>query len=200
MSRNRPFSLMVLCFGGLFALGVANAAEEKAPAAATTPKIPETVKAPKPINIDLGSEGLLSEDVFHVRDDSTVRPSSDHEKVVMNLVYRCNEAIRSNNLAEAESQIKIMTQLLPRQSLTLLRMRAWYALSAGQDIEARQLYRQLLDRASNDENAGINLAILEARAGRVDEAKEILNGLSSRIPDSAQLNTVREAFGLISQQ
>jgi tetratricopeptide (TPR) repeat protein len=205
---HRPFNLIFLFVGWLFAFGAAYAAEEKAPTKeATVPKAPNTAtalpkatEAPKPIHINIGPEELLPKEPLSVHDDSTVRPSTDHELVVMNLVYRCNEAIRSNNLAEAEAQIKIMMQLLPKQSLTLLRMRAWYALSAGQNDEARQLYRQLLDRATNDVNAGINLAILEARAGRVDDAKEILNDLANHTPDSEQLNTIRQAFGLVRQQ
>lgn len=205
-SKNKLLIPIMLFAGGCFFSGAINAAEEKASAAATSKAsdtsvtVPETTNAPKPININMGSGGLLSKDALSVKDDSTVRPATDHEVVVMNLVYRCNEAIRNNNLSEAEAQIKIMTQLLPAQSLTLLRMKAWYALSAGKDDEARQLYRQLLDRVVNDENAGINLAILEARAGRIDEAKQILNSLANHVPDSEQLNTVRQAFGLVRQQ
>jgi|GEM_PF-4489839 Thioredoxin domain-containing protein len=200
MSRklNKPLAPILLFAVGVLMVGGVGAAEKSAATdqQAETQSTPQ-VKMPDPINIGTGSAGLLSKDVLSVRDDTTVRPSTDHELVIMNLVHRCNEAIYNNNFAEAESQIKIMTQLLPDQSLTLLRMRAWYAVSSGDDSEARKLYRQMLDRTTNDENAGINLAILEARAGRVDEAKKILNNLANHHPDSEQLNAVRQAFGLV---
>lgn len=206
-NKNKTSNIILFFIVGLFSLSVANAAEERTAMTASAEKnsdvavtVPETTGAPKPISINMGDSGLLSKEVLSVKDDSTVRPATDHEVVVMNLVYRCNEAIRNNNLVDAEAQIKVMTQLLPSQSLTLLRMKAWYALSAGQEDEARQWYRQLLDRVANDENAGINLAILEARAGRVDEAKKILNSLANHTPDSEQLNTVRQAFGLVRRQ
>jgi len=216
---SQSFKLMALLFGALLFAGAVSAAEEKAAtdktsaktttaatAKATAPKAaeatqPATADAPKPADSDAAaSTEVTPKDSLTVYDASTLRPSSDHEVLIMDLVYRCNEAIRNNNLPEADAQIKIMTQFLPKDSLTLLRMRAWYALAAKQDDEARLLYRQILARVADDENAGINLAILEARAGHVDEAKRILNDLANRNPDSERLTTVRQAFGLIRQK
>ncbi|MDR1530159.1 MAG: tetratricopeptide repeat protein [Burkholderiales bacterium] len=200
-------SFVLLFASNMFAVGVVNAAENTpvspmvtAQSSTEEKKSQEEVAAPTPINISAVPAELLSGDILSVHDGTTVRPSTNYEVLIMDFVYRFNEAIRNNNLIEAESQLRIMKQFLPEQSLTLLRMRAWYALSANQEAEARKLYRQLLDRVANDENAGINLAILEARSGRVDEAKKILNDLANRIPYSEQLNIVRQAFGLVRTQ
>jgi Flp pilus assembly protein TadD len=123
-------------------------------------------------------------------------PQEDREALLMELAHKVVEAIRQKNFALADTRIEAMQRLLPAQSITLMRLRAWYALSCGQENEARLLYRQILNRIGNDENAGINLVILEARAGRKAEAWKILSDLATLLPDSTRLQAVRQAFDL----
>ncbi len=115
--------------------------------------------------------------------------------MLTNIIHEFNESIRSGDFVAAQSKLNVLRALLPEKSLTLLRMRAWYAMSSGGNVEAKKLYRQLLGRITDDENAGINLAILEARDGRMDEALRILSDLSNRGVSSEHLDTVKKAFG-----
>jgi len=61
-------------------------------------------------------------------------------------------------------------QLLPADSLTLLRMRAWAAHAGGDLAQAERLYAAIVDRVPDDRNAGINLALLQAGRGDVAQA------------------------------
>ncbi|GHU31398.1 hypothetical protein AGMMS50256_19800 [Betaproteobacteria bacterium] len=104
-------------------------------------------------------------------------------------------AIRGKDFAAAHAGIGRMEAVAKPESLTLLRLRAWLAFAEERTDEARGYYRQILDRLDGDENAGLNLAILEARAGKRETALNILNRLSARHPDSERVESIRQALG-----
>jgi predicted Zn-dependent protease len=122
-------------------------------------------------------------------------PKETREAQIHELAQKTAEAIRLGDFARAEPWLDALQRFLPAQSLTLLRLRAWHAFASGREEEAGRLYRRILARLGNDENAGINLAILEARAGREEEAARILARLSGRFPDSPRLDAMRQAIG-----
>jgi tetratricopeptide (TPR) repeat protein len=126
----------------------------------------------------------------------SVWPEREEEREVRHLVWLCNEALRNRDLFGARETLETLEQRLPRESLTLLRLRAWYAMSIGEDGKAREFYREILGRIEDDVNSAINLAVLEARAGRAEEARKIILELSGRLPDSVQIQSARQAFGL----
>jgi hypothetical protein len=120
--------------------------------------------------------------------------AQETERLVREQIKRIHEAIADGNLENAALQLEFLRKLLPDESVTLLRMRAWYALSSGQDEEARRLYRQLLHRLGGDENSGVNLVALEARLGRNEEAARILSDLAISLPDSSKIREMKRAF------
>jgi hypothetical protein len=128
--------------------------------------------------------------------DDVVRPEKASEAEIRRLTRKCNEALKNRDFLGAQEALQTLELLLPEKSLTLLRLRAWFAMSSGEDEAARDIYREILDRLFNDANSAINLAVLEARAGRVDEARRIISDFSNRLPDSERLKSVRQAFGL----
>jgi thioredoxin-like negative regulator of GroEL len=69
---------------------------------------------------------------------------------------------------------------------------AWRAVPPGPEERARQVYRQILERIEDDENAGLNLIILAVRAGQKEEAARILADMVRHHPDSPQLDAVRQ--------
>ncbi|MDR1350194.1 MAG: tetratricopeptide repeat protein [Zoogloeaceae bacterium] len=125
---------------------------------------------------------------------STYRMEKARESQIRELVQKIDTATRQGNFTLAETLLGALGRFLPEQSLTMLRMRAWLAVSSGQEETARQTYRQILERIENDENAGINLIILAARAGQEEEAARMLADMVRRHPDSPQLNALRQAF------
>jgi predicted Zn-dependent protease len=118
------------------------------------------------------------------------------EAQIRELVQKVNAAIGRRDFALAEALLDALGRFLPEQSLTMLRMRAWLAISADRNEMAREYYRRILERIGDDENAGINLALLAARAGEKEEAARILADLARRHPDSPHLEGVRQALGL----
>lgn len=95
--------------------------------------------------------------------------------------------------AAAEALARLGRELRP-ESITLLRLRAWHAMAAGDAGQARLLYGEILHRLPGDENAGVNAAILAWDAGRHDDARAIIEGLRVRNPDSELLRHYRQAM------
>lgn len=91
-----------------------------------------------------------------------------------------NTAVAGDDEAGIDDAVARLQALLPPQSLTLLRARAWVAHGGGDYAGAERLYRAILDRVPDDETAGVNLALLDARSGNVAEARTRLGQLASR--------------------
>ncbi|SBV36793.1 conserved exported hypothetical protein [uncultured Stenotrophomonas sp.] len=98
-----------------------------------------------------------------------------------------NAAVAEHDAGTTASAIARLQALLPAQSLTLLRARAWAAHGSGDYAEAELLYRTILDRVPDDEHAGVNLALLDARRGDVDDARARLDRMAARNSRSPQI-------------
>ena len=80
----------------------------------------------------------------------------------------------------------LLARLAP-ESLTLLRMQAWVAHAGNDTARAETLYRRIAERVPEDVNAGVNIALLDARRGDADAARTRLVRLSGRHPRSPQV-------------
>ncbi|MFJ1157215.1 tetratricopeptide repeat protein, partial [Bordetella bronchiseptica] len=101
----------------------------------------------------------------------------------------------AGDLGTARRQLDSLRAALPGESLTLLRRQAWLHMYGGNDRAAAESYRALLARLPNDENAGLNLAIIEARQGRVADARALLERLRQQHPDSRGVRALQEQIG-----
>lgn len=107
-------------------------------------------------------------------------------------VSRFYQALHDDDRAEGARQLTQLSERLPATSLTLLRARAWFALTGDDDAQAQALYRQLLQRLPHDTNASLNLAIIELRQGEQAAGYQRLRALRSRLGDSEP--TLRRAI------
>ena len=109
------------------------------------------------------------------------------ERAVQRRVAIFTEAMQREDFASASKDLDTLAAQLPPHSLTLLRLRAWHALATANEARARDLYEQILGRVGDDENAAINLAVLDARDGHIERARERLKRLLARNPASASV-------------
>lgn len=123
-----------------------------------------------------------------VRNAAAARAADDpgnEAQTVRAAMARLNAAIGDHDAPATDAALGELQRLLPAQSLPLLRARAWAAHARGDAEQAGQLYRAILERVPEDEYAGINLALLDARQGRLDQAQERLARLAARNSRSA---------------
>lgn len=95
--------------------------------------------------------------------------------------------------------LRALSGTLRPDSLTLLRMQAWVAHGDGDLGEAERLYRTIADRVPDDQNAAVNLALLQARHGDIEAARARLQALATRKPASAQVAQALAEIGVQAQ-
>lgn len=127
--------------------------------------------------------------------DKPARAGAANANAVAAMAEAFDRAAAAGDLGTARRQLDSLRAALPGESLTLLRRQAWLHMYGGNDRAAAESYRALLARLPNDENAGLNLAIIEARQGRVADARALLERLRQQHPDSRGVRALQEQIG-----
>ena len=82
----------------------------------------------------------------------------------------------------------------------LLRAQAWFDLRAGRDAAAADGYRGILERMPGDEEAAVNLASIQARQQKPEEARATLDAAARVHPDSNALRAALAQFTPAARQ
>lgn len=112
-------------------------------------------------------------------------PAADTSARIPDALASLQRAVAQGDAAAIEQQLQALRQLLPADSLTLLRNEAWVAHNRGDLVTAEDRYRQILSRVPEDTQAGVNLALLEAGRGQTDVAQGRLLRLAAENGDSS---------------
>ncbi|GEM_PF-583728 len=145
------------------------------PAPARIANVVQIQEEPQPINIKVERRGEGSRSVASTQDDQSVQAA----------IASIEAAIADGDAARTRQALAELESLLPSSSLTLLRMQAWVAHRDGDMASAEQLYRRIAERVPDDENAGVNIALLSAGRGDIDDARLRLTRLAGRHTRSA---------------
>lgn len=103
-------------------------------------------------------------------------------------------AMRGGQKADAERELAALKARLPAGSIGLLRAQAWFDLREGRDAAAAEGYRAIIERMPADEEAAINLASIQARQNKTEEARATLDAAVRLQPDSAALRAALAQF------
>lgn len=109
-------------------------------------------------------------------------------------------AMKESRTADAERELVALKERLPAGSLGLVRAQAWFDLRAGRDAAAADGYRTILERLPGDEEAAINLASIQSRQQKTEEARATLDAASRLQPDSAALRAALAQFTPAARQ
>ena len=101
---------------------------------------------------------------------------------------------------DAERELAALKARLPEGSLGLLRAQAWFDLRAGHDAAAGDGYRAILERMPGDEEAAINLASIQSRQQKPEEARATLDAAVRLQPGSAALRAALAQFTPTARQ
>ncbi|KAF1698651.1 hypothetical protein CSC62_03610 [Pseudoxanthomonas jiangsuensis] len=179
--------------GGIMAPGpgiTAAAASPQVPVAASAAPAAAAIPAAQaPARTDV--QVVASQIQLSVRKaDASTRAAASEEadaNAVRGAMAELNAAVGEHDAEATAAAIARLQALLPAESLTLLRARAWAAHGQGDYPRAEQLYRAILDRVPDDEHAGVNLALLDARRGEMAEARARLDRMAARNARSPQI-------------
>lgn len=109
-------------------------------------------------------------------------------------------AMKESRTTDAERELAALNERLPAGSLGLLRAQAWFDLRAGRDAGAADGYRVILERLPGDEEAAINLASIQSRQQRPEDARATLDAALRVRPDSASLRAALAQFTPAARQ
>jgi len=170
----------------------ASSPEPAAQAPAPAPTLVATATpAPAPAMVQVQVEPAQTRLSVRPRDGEAVSSEEAEANAVRAAMAALYAAVGDRDEAAAANAMAELDSLLPARSLTLLRARAWQAHGSGDLARAEQLYRQILERVPEDEHAGVNLALLEARMGDPEQARNRLERLAARNTRSAQVARAR---------
>lgn len=96
-------------------------------------------------------------------------------------------SMKAGDLVAAREQLSGLQSQIPAGTMTRLRAEAWFALQSGDEATARRSYQDMLERLPGDEEAAINLASMEARAGQRERARQVLSDALAHNPGSETL-------------
>lgn len=116
-------------------------------------------------------------------------------QVTAQLTQAVRLAIQAGKNVEAQGLLRQLATRLPPESITLLRLNAWHRMQSGDAAQAMVLYRQITERLPGDESAGINLALLNWKAGQQDEARRLIGALAERHPESDTVQKYSRELG-----
>ncbi len=109
-------------------------------------------------------------------------------------------AMKDGRTDDAERELAALKARLPEGALGLVRAQAWFDLQAGRDAAAADGYRSILDRMPGDEEAAINLASIQSRLQKSEEARATLDAAARLHPDSAALRAALAQFTPTARQ
>ena len=155
-------------------LPVAATAQTDATATTTTQPAAITEATPPAIHISVSSTGKAP--IEHAAGNK----EEPDPVAVRGAMARLHAAVGDHDPQGQEQALAELGKLLPDDSLTLLRARAWAAHGSGDSAQAERLYGAILQRVPDDEYASVNLALLDARRGAVEQARDRLNQLAAR--------------------
>jgi predicted Zn-dependent protease len=89
----------------------------------------------------------------------------------------------------AQTQLQGIQAMLPESSVARLRAESWFAHQTGDVDSASRIYRRLLEKVPGDELSSVNLAAIEKKRQRPDQAKEVLAKALRQNPSSSVLRS-----------
>ena len=113
------------------------------------------------------------------------QPDNSKDQDVSHWVNLFSSEMSAGNYEQARAHLSKLQSKLPAQSITLLRMQSWYAVDTSDDDSARELFLRILDRVPDDQNAGVNIALIDWRAKRFSAALARIDRLHQMYPDSS---------------
>lgn len=93
------------------------------------------------------------------------------------LVSRIEKSMKDGDMDDAKALIDQLTQFKGEESSYLLKLRAVWHMRQRDYASAASLLTRVLEKEKDDLEAGINMAIIEIRTHRLDEARKRLAGL-----------------------
>ena len=115
---------------------------------------------------------------------------------ISRLVDRIYKHIKAGNISQTEKYLRELETLKGKDNIFVLKLRAFWSLNQQDYESAKKLLKKVLNANKSDLEAGINMAIVEIKTERFQQAGERLKGLRVIYPENAQILELIEKLRL----
>lgn len=107
---------------------------------------------------------------------------------IQQLVTQLKQAMARRDTTVVEPLLDLLEQRVGADVAVSLKMRAYWLLRQDKNTQAAELYQQLLKQQPNDQEANLNMALIELRNGERDKALARVSRLATIYPDSPHVD------------
>ncbi len=132
---------------------------------------------------DTMQQEKMQQDKMHL---ATVKKNSR----ICRLLSETQKSLLSKNDSRTESLLNELNSYKGQDDEYVMRLRAFWHLKRGRYDSAESLLDLLLQKDENDLESGINMAVLEIKTNRLDQAQERLERLRRIYADNTQIPSI----------
>jgi len=134
-----------------------------------------------------------------VRTQRIHRANLERSLKISRLVERINKYIKAGNIGLTEKYLRELETLKGKDNTYVLNLRAFWCLTRQDYESATSFLKKVLDKNERDLEAGINMAIVEIKTKRFQQAEERLKGLREIYPENTAILELIEKLKLRSR-
>jgi Tetratricopeptide repeat len=128
------------------------------------------------------SNGSLSDAAYH-----RLEARAAYQLNVTQLSHRIAGAMQCRNRALVSRLMAELEKAQGPDSLFLIRLKAYWQIQQNHLEKARGLLEQVLAQKPDDKESGVNLAVVDMRAGRTESARRRLERLQHLYPEDEEI-------------
>jgi len=122
-----------------------------------------------------------------VRTQRIHRANLERSLKISRLVDRIHKQIKAGNISLTEKYLRELETLKGKDNIFVLKLRAFWSLNQQDYESAKKLLKKVLNTNKSDLEAGINMAIVEIKTERFQQAEERLKGLRGLYPENTAI-------------
>jgi len=129
-----------------------------------------------------------------VRKQRIHRANLERSLKISRLVDRIHKSIKAGNIGQTEKYLKELETLKGKDNTYVLKLRAFWSLNRQDYESATSFLKKVLDKNERDLEAGINMAIVEIKTKRFQQAEKRLKGLREIYPENTTISELIETL------
>jgi len=113
---------------------------------------------------------------------------------IASLISNIEESIQEKDYQETEQLIQQLTDLTHKDNPYLLKIKSFFFIKTGKDNQATEILQKVLAKDQNDLEANINMAIIEIKNGKIEDAHFRLVNLAKIYPENSTIQDLIHNF------
>ncbi len=118
----------------------------------------------------------------------------DKSRKVASLISNIEESIQKQNYQETEQLIQKLSDLIQKDNPYLLKIKSFFYIKTKKYSQAVEILQKILAKDQNDLEANINMAIIEIKNGKIEDAHLRLVNLAKIYPENSTIQDLLHNF------